>query len=94
MSLDEILRLLDRTFQQHEIRYAIIGAYAVAAWGNLRATRDINLLAEPPNVERLEQALATAKLDFEIQTGDSTDPILRVYRVVFGQLKSHEWARM
>jgi hypothetical protein len=43
MSLADLLRQIDAIFKNCRIPYAVIGGYAVAAWGEERATRDIDL---------------------------------------------------
>ena len=51
----ELLRL----FNKHEVRYCIVGAYAVGYYALPRFTKDLDLLVEPalPNGERICRAL-------------------------------------
>lgn len=53
---EELLRLLNR----HEVKYCIVGAYAVAFYGKARFTKDIDVLVEPSleNGKRLVKALS------------------------------------
>jgi predicted nucleotidyltransferase len=81
MSLREVLTPVLRVLETLHIPYAVIGGYAVAAWGQIRATRDIDLVCESSDLDRLKTALAEASLRFEHRRGDSEDPIGHVIRV-------------
>lgn len=52
---EEFLKLLNR----HEVKYCIIGAYAVAFYAKPRYTKDIDILIEPSikNAEKIKRAL-------------------------------------
>ena len=52
---EELLQLLNK----HEVRYCIVGAYAVAFYGKPRYTKDMDILVEPSveNGKRIVQAL-------------------------------------
>ncbi len=67
-------RLLDvfRSFQQHDVRYVVIGGIASVLYGVPRATFDVDLLIEatPENAERLLRAL----LDAGLATASLTSP--------------------
>jgi len=58
------LRDVFRSFQQHEVKYVVIGGIASVLHGVPRATFDLDLLIEatPQNAERLLQALLDAGL--------------------------------
>jgi predicted nucleotidyltransferase len=84
MNLRDILNLFDQLLRQNGISYAVIGGYAVAAWGELRATRDLDLLCRTKDLESLKSALRKANLDFEHRTGDAEDPIADVIRIEVG----------
>ena len=81
MTLQDLVMPLDRILKREGIAYAIIGAYAVAAWGEVRATRDIDLLCDEADLDRLKAALAKAKLVHEHRTGDAQDPVKDVVRI-------------
>jgi hypothetical protein len=53
---EELLRLLNR----YEVKYCIVGAYAVAFYGKARFTKDMDVLVEPSleNGKRLVKALS------------------------------------
>lgn len=81
MSLRNFLAPIDRLLKECWVPYAVIGGYAVAAWGEVRATRDIELLCRPTDLEAVQAALRGAHLDFEHRVGDLSDPIAHVIRV-------------
>jgi len=53
-----------RSFQQHDVKYVVIGGIASVLYGVPRATFDMDILIEatPENAERLLQALLAAGL--------------------------------
>jgi aminoglycoside-2''-adenylyltransferase len=53
------LRIL-RALNQHEVEYVVVGGFAVASHGVVRATEDLDLVVDRglPNAERLAAALA------------------------------------
>jgi len=67
-------RLLDvfKSFQQHDVRYVVIGGIASVLYGVPRATFDMDILVEatPENAERLLRAL----LDAGLGTASLTSP--------------------
>jgi len=81
MSLRDCLIPIDRLMKEHGIPYAIIGGYAVAAWGDVRATRDIEILCAAGSLETLVFALRKSGVHFEHRIGDADDPISHVIRV-------------
>ena len=81
MSLAGFFGPLDELLQRSGVRYAVIGAYAVAAWGTIRATRDLDLLIEVKDIEPLCDALSQAGFNFEYRPGDPDDPIQCVLRL-------------
>jgi hypothetical protein len=84
MSLQRVLTPIIGLLERNGIDYAIIGGYAAAAWGELRATRDVDLLCEVKDVSALKSALGTAGLNFEHRAGDLDDPISDVVRIDVG----------
>lgn len=53
-----------KSFQQHEVRYVVIGGIAVVLYGVPRATFDLDILIEatPENAQRLLDALIDAMM--------------------------------
>jgi predicted nucleotidyltransferase len=84
VNLPEIFVRLDELFSRGNIRYAVIGGYAVAVWGEIRATQDIDILCSTADIKRFTNELALAGCKFEHRTGDVDDPISEVVRIDFG----------
>jgi len=79
-TLEDLLTLC-RNFNAHDVKYVIIGGFAVIRFGYIRATGDIDLLVEnsPENMEKIRQALSY------LQDGEAhkiNDSDLDEYRVV------------
>ena len=78
-AVDRVCAVLD----EHGVRYALIGAAALAARGVARSTFDIDLLT----VERRVLDAATWRSlgdDVDIRRGDADDPLAGVVRVTLG----------
>ena len=79
-ALTQIVVRLDQALEKHLLRaYALVGGFAVSAWGVSRATQDIDLavalgVSEP-------QALA-AYLGSAYEAGDPDDPLSGVFRLI------------
>ena len=56
----EDLVTLCRNLNAHDVKYVIVGGFAVIRFGYIRATGDIDLLVEnsPENIEKIRQALS------------------------------------
>jgi hypothetical protein len=81
MNLSDCLAPLDSILTRCQIRYVVIGAYAVAAWGEERATRDIDLLCGAADSRNILRELEREGLHFEHRIGDFDDPISEVIRI-------------
>ncbi len=81
MKLKDVLAPLDELFRHEQIKYAVIGGYAVAVWGEVRATRDIDLLCSAADLGPLVAALARADMHYERRTGDLDDPVSEVVKI-------------
>ena len=81
VNLAKIFTILHRL----NISFTLIGGYAVAAWGVVRATRDIDLLVAAPGAmaSRLANALKKAGFKVDYQKGDEKDPVLGTIRLDF-----------
>ena len=77
----EDLVVLCRNLNAHQVKYVVVGGFAVIHFGYIRATGDIDLLVEDSseNIERLRKAL-TYLPDGEVDQIADTD--LSRYRVV------------
>ena len=83
MSLEQRLRPIDAIFRAERIGYAIIGAFAVAAWGEVRGTCYLDLLTEASGIARIAKALKRSG-SVEVRTGDADAPITTVVRAWSG----------
>lgn len=84
MNLHVMLAPITGLLERARIEYAIIGGYAVAAWGELRATRDVDLLCSIKDLDLLKSALKASGVGFEHRVGDVEDPISDVIRIDAG----------
>ena len=87
MNLVDFLGNINAIFLKLQIPYAVIGGYAVAAWGEERATRDIDLLCLCDSREII-RTLKEDHLQFEHRLGDWEDPISEVIRIDMGDINS------
>jgi predicted nucleotidyltransferase len=86
MTLSALLKPLDSILKKCQIRYAVIGGYAVAAWGEERATRDVDLLCAAGDSRKILREIEREGLDFEHRIGDADDPISEVIRIEMGSV--------
>jgi predicted nucleotidyltransferase len=84
VSLRETFSILNAFFTREDIPYALIGGYAVAVWGEIRATKDIDLLCHAADIRRINEGLKRAGFKFEHRTGDVDDPVSDVVRIELG----------
>lgn len=66
-----------------EIPFVLAGAHAVAAWGVVRSTRDIDLIAKAGGESAGKLAAGLRKAGFKaiLEKGDEQDPVLGVIHV-------------
>jgi hypothetical protein len=85
-ALTEIIRRLNEAKALGLVeQYALIGGFAVSAWGVPRATRDLDFVlalgsCEPVTVAR--------RLETDFSPGDHTDPLRGVFRTIV-RVKDH-----
>lgn len=79
MKIENLLKLLN----ERRVNYAIIGAYALAEHGFVRATQDIDILVDPDtnNIALLRSALES----FGYDTIDATDEDFQTKKILFRQ---------
>lgn len=80
-----VLNCFCRVFNRLDIPYVLIGAYAVAAWGVVRATKDIDFLASIP-LDKLDAVKDNFRKDgfqVDVTFGDIADPISGVMRLKY-----------
>ena len=82
MSKAGLLRIL-KVFRRLDIPFALVGGYAVAAWGVVRATRDIDFLAAVSSDRTIElvRELGKAGYKADYRIGDEIDPVQGVIRL-------------
>lgn len=78
-ALIEIIRRLDQAREGKLVQsYALVGGFAVSAWGVTRATRDIDLAVA---LGAADPGLLAAHLKASYHPGDPDDPLRGVFRV-------------
>lgn len=77
----EDLVTLCRNLNAHDVKYVIVGGFALIRFGYIRATGDIDLLVEnsPANIEKIRQALSYLP---DGEANQINDKDLDEYRVV------------
>jgi predicted nucleotidyltransferase len=77
--LSKILKI----FRRLNIPFVLAGGHAVAAWGVVRTTRDIDLLVEVSkgSVSKLVSELRQAGFKAALRRGDEGDPVQGVIRI-------------
>jgi predicted nucleotidyltransferase len=79
MKIAKLLKLLN----EKRVKYVIIGAYACAAHGHVRATQDLDILidASDGNIAKLRKALEA----FGYDTQDASDKDFKTKKILFRQ---------
>lgn len=78
-ALIDITRRLDEARQQKLVQsYALMGGFAVSAWGVARATQDIDLAVA---LGKADPARLATHLKASYQPGDQDDPLRGVFRL-------------
>ena len=85
MDKKEALKTITDTLYRFQIPFALIGAYAVSAWGIPRATKDMDFIitASPDKIKDLDKALRASGLVTEITIGSPDDPVNGMIKVKF-----------
>lgn len=85
MDKKEALKNINNIFQNLKINYALIGAHAVAAWGIVRATKDVDFIADIPKdkLSNLTKELKRKGFHTDTATGDIEDPVSGVLRLSY-----------
>ncbi len=68
--IGDLVKDITRILEEEKVDYVIVGGIAIAAWGNIRTTRDVDtiLFIKEKDADEFEQALKREK--FSIQAGD------------------------
>ncbi len=57
MDLKKISEILVRTFEEREVRYALIGGLALGLWGIRRPTENLNFLVHRDNLDEVDRIM-------------------------------------
>lgn len=90
-----LLKKLFPILETHNIPYILIGGYAAAIWGNVRATKDIDFLLKIPGseIQTLIESLERNGFQIEYRRGSIGDPVQGVIRLKIllnGEMESIE----
>lgn len=85
MNRKDSLKYISETLHDSQISYAIIGAYAVAAWGVVRATKDMDFIADIPSdkVPLIVKEFQSKGFQTELRPGDTEDPVKGVLKLTY-----------
>jgi hypothetical protein len=88
--IEEVIRAITKILGEEKVDYVIVGGIAVAAWGNIRTTRDVDIILfiNEKDADGLEEALKKEK--FSIQAGDIKDALKeRSHFTIFDDLSEY-----
>ncbi len=79
----EFLKDLDRLKKKEGFEYAVIGGIAVGLWGHIRATKDIDILADidPDRIDSASRYFESRGYGVEIRRGGISDDVLLMLRL-------------
>ena len=80
MTLHDELMAVTQALDTDAIPYALVGGLAVAVWGAPRATKDIDLLVQPADVERAKTAIGRCGFTLPAEPMEFSDGMV-VHRV-------------
>ena len=89
-SIEAVVKSIARILEEEELVYVIVGGIAVSAWGNIRTTRDIDimLLLNEGDANELEVALKRER--FSIQAEDIVDALnQRSHFTIFDEVSEY-----
>lgn len=68
-TLEDVVRNILKILQELGVDYVIIGAIAVSGWGNVRTTRDVDMIMDlhGKNIASLEDALKKEGFDIKVE---------------------------
>jgi hypothetical protein len=88
--IEEVIRDITKILGEEKVDYVIVGGIAVAAWGNIRTTRDVDIILfiNEKDADGLEEALKEEK--FSIQAEDIRDALKeRSHFTIFDDLSEY-----
>ncbi len=73
MDFEAVFRMLLETLEKHQVRYALIGGWALTAAGHVRATQDIDFLVHREDYPKLKTALMGFGYDAVHESADAAN---------------------
>src|SRR6266516_8230241 len=72
-----------RTFNEHGVEYLVVGAHALAVYGHVRATKDLDVWvgADPENAQRVLTALSAFGAPLDDLTTDDLSKTGTVFQI-------------
>lgn len=91
-----ILEKLFRVLNALDIPYILIGGYAAAAWGYIRATKDTDFLAgiSFDRIDRVIEDLKGQGFSVEYRSGDIEDPVRGLIKLRFPAVGETEFIEL
>ncbi|MDI6655313.1 MAG: hypothetical protein QME59_05440 [Candidatus Hydrothermarchaeota archaeon] len=89
-TLEKVARSIVKVLNELKIDYAIVGGIAVASWGNIRTTRDVDVIMalEEKKIRKLVNALKTE--NFSISEKDVRDSLKeKTHFTIFDKLSEY-----
>ncbi len=89
-SIEEVVKSITRILEEKKVDYVIVGGIAVSAWGNIRTTRDVDILLLLNKEDANELEVALKRERFSIQAGDILDALKqRSHFTIFDELSEY-----
>jgi hypothetical protein len=89
MEISQELQKLIDLLRRENIAYALRGGFALAVYGIIRATEDIDLLVEESSVTKLREVAATLGYRFDRQVMSFRGGEVRIYRMYKTEGQDH-----
>lgn len=89
-SLEEVVKEISKILNKNRIEYVIVGAVAVCSWGNIRTTRDVDVILMI-NVDGAERLVKVFKeKGFSLSKADAEDALKeKTYFTIFDNLSDY-----
>jgi len=89
-SLEEVVKEISKILNKTKIEYVIVGAVAVCSWGNIRTTRDVDMILRI-NADSIEKLVKMCKeKDFSLSKADVDDALKeKTYFTIFDNLSDY-----
>lgn len=89
-SLEEVFKEISKILNKNRIEYVIVGAVAVCSWGNIRTTRDVDVIMMI-NIDSAEKLVKGFKeKDFSLSKADVEDALKeKTHFTIFDNLSDY-----